>query len=125
MLGIPSWVEAKVRRDPSNMIAGGSRGEAKTLEMDGIPIGMAGVCGACRFVILEDPPPQNTTLPLIPINYLKNVDAVLRPKHEIMILAEAGVTTKLASIERIQHQKTSMMNFPEEGWALPERDIDH
>ena len=63
--------------------------------------------------------------PLIPINYLKNVDAVLRPKHEIMNLAEAGVTTKLVSIEGTQHQTTSMMNFPEEGWSLPEKSLDH
>ena len=56
---------------------------------------MAGVCGTCMFFILEDPSPKNTTLPLIPINYLKREEAVIRPKHEIMTLAEAGKTTKL------------------------------
>ena len=77
---------------PPDLVAGGIGGSAKTLGVAEVPIGMAGVCGTCRFVILEDPSPQNTTPPLIPINYLKTVDVVIRPKHEIMTLAEAGKT---------------------------------
>ena len=68
---------------------------------------------------------MNTTPPLIPINYLKTVDAVIRPKHEIMTLAEAGKSTKLVSIPRTQHQTTSMMNFPEDGWTLPMKSLEY
>ena len=42
-----------------------------------------------------------------------------------MTLAEAGKTTKLVSIPRTQHQTTSMMNFPEKGWSLPEKSLGH
>ena len=107
------------------MTAGGIGGTAKTLGTAEVPIDMAGVCGLCRFVMLDDPFSKATTPPLISMNLLKEMDAVLRPKHEIMTLAEAGVTTKLVSIERTQHQMTSTMNFPEEGWSLPEGYIDY
>ena len=89
-----------------------------------VPLGLAVVCGTCRFVILEDHCPENTTPPVIPINYLKRVDAVIRQKREYMTLAEAGKTTKLVSIPRTQHQTTSMMNFPEEGWMLPDEKLE-
>ena len=105
---------------PPNLVAGGIGGSAKTLGIAEVPVGLAGVNGTCRFVILEDPCPENATPPLIPINYLKKVDAVIRPKHEIMTLAGAGKTTKLVSIPRTQHQTTSMMKFSEEGWMLPD-----
>ena len=109
---------------PSNLIAGGLGRSAKTLGIAEVPVGLAGVCGTCRFVILEDPCPENITPPSSPINYLKKVDAVIRPKHEIMSLAEAGKTTRLVSIPRTQHQTTSMMKFPDEGWALPEKEFE-
>ena len=108
---------------PPDLVAGGIGGSAKTLGIAEVPVGMAGVCGTCRFVILEDPSPKNTTPPLIPINYLKTVDAVLRPKHELMTLAEDGNSTKLVSIPRTQHQTTSTMNFPEEEWSLPKKSL--
>ena len=38
----------KFEEVPSNMIAGGIGGEAKTLGIAEIPIGMAGVCGTPR-----------------------------------------------------------------------------
>ena len=41
-----------------------------------------------------------------------------------MTLADAVVTNKLVVIERTQHQTTSLMNFPAEGWALPDEVID-
>ena len=107
------------------MIVGGIGGSAKTLGIAEVPVGMAGVCGTCRFVIWEDHSPKNTTPPLIPIKYLKTVDAVIRHNHEIMTLAETGKSTKLVSIPRTQHQTTSMMNFPEEGWTLPQKSLEY
>ena len=73
---------------------------------------MAGACGLCFSVVLQDPSPDATTPPLIPINLLKKLDAVMRPKHELMTLVDAGVTTRLVSIERTEHQTTSSTNFP-------------
>ena len=105
-------------------VAGGMGGQTKILGNSEMPIGMAGACGLCLFVVLEHPSSDQTTPPLIPINLLKKLDAVIRPKHEIMTLADAGVTTKLVSIERKQHQTTSLMNFSAEGWAMPEEVIE-
>ena len=64
-----------------------------------------------------------TTLPLIPINLLKKLDTVIRPKDELLTLVDAGVTTKLVSIQRTEHQTTSLMNFPSEGWSMQDEVI--
>ena len=42
---------------PPGLVAGGIGGSAKTLGIAEVPIGMAGVFGTCRFVILEERAP--------------------------------------------------------------------
>ena len=76
------WLKPKYEEALPNLIDGGIGGSATTLAIAEVPIGMAGVCGTRKFVALEDPSPKNNTPPLIPINYLKTVDAVLRPNND-------------------------------------------
>ena len=54
----PVWPQAPIRKNCPGCIAGGIGGQAKTLGVAEMPIGIAGVFGLCFFfVVLEDPTP--------------------------------------------------------------------
>eukprot|EP00973_Karenia_brevis_P020920 2877025-Karenia_brevis.AAC.1 len=78
-------------------------------------MGVAGVSGTCRFVIVEDPP-EHKTPPLAPMSLLKTWDVVLEPRYSLMILGDAGVVTQLRDVTESQHPTVNMMGFSEDGW---------
>eukprot|EP00973_Karenia_brevis_P056060 7797266-Karenia_brevis.AAC.1 len=80
-----------------------------------MPMGVAGVSGTCRFVIVEDPP-EHKTPPLVPISLSKTWDAVLEPRYSLMTLRDVGVVTQLSDITESQYQTVNMMGFGEDGW---------
>ena len=57
-------------------------GSAVPIRMAEMPVGIAGVPGICRFVILEDPLERSETPPLVPIKLWNNVDLVIEPNTE-------------------------------------------
>eukprot|EP00973_Karenia_brevis_P079920 11089845-Karenia_brevis.AAC.1 len=73
-----------------------------------MPMGVAGVSGMRRFVIVEDPP-EHKTPPLVPTSLFKTWDAVLEPGYSLMTLRGAGVVTHLSDVTVSQHQTVIMM----------------
>ena len=86
-----------------------------------MPTGVAGLNGITRWAVLDDAgDPSRRTPPLVPIKLLKTLDTVHEAKHKKLIFREAGVIADLEELDPSEHQTLSMMDFDEEGWALPE-----
>ena len=71
---------------PERAEAGGIGGAAKVLAMCIMPTGLAGVNGVSQWVVLDEPDPKHRVPPLIPINMLKDLDAVIEPRQKKLTL---------------------------------------
>ena len=96
-----------------------------------VPTGIATLPGLTRWVILEDASEDSKTPPLVPIKLLKLFDAKIEPAQRKMTI-RFGKTPVVAQLEdcdsndvnKTEHQTTSLMSFDDQGWFMPNADLD-
>ncbi len=100
----------------------GVGGASTIVEIAEVPVGLGGFPGIMTFTVLDDSNGQEVP-PLVPINLLEGLDAVLAIRDGTMDLRAIGVVVQCAK-EMTGHHSASLMDFPESGWCLPTYMLD-
>ena len=104
---------------PENLEAGGIGGGQKVLAICLMPMGVAGTHALMEWAVIEDPSGRDPTPALLSNPFLIETDAVTESKYNRLTLRRNQCQTTMVLLPS-QHHSTSMLNFGDNPWKMPD-----